>query len=84
MFLEFQVTVHNCPEIFLSNRIQKKSRFHDSEPEEDFAFYVVFEEGLVICINNPVSIKFSVNVTSTLKGRVLLPCNFSRHAQCRV
>ena len=36
-------------------RIQKKSRLHGSEPEEGFAFYVVFEEGLVICINNPVS-----------------------------
>ena len=41
-------------------RVQKKSRLRGSEPEEDFAFYVVFEEGLVIFINNPVSAKFSV------------------------
>ena len=61
-------------------RIQKKSRLQGSEPEEDFAFYVVFEEGLVICINS-VSTKSSVNVTSTVKGIGLLPYNFSRHAQ---
>ena len=35
-----------------------KSRLHGSELEEDFAIYVVFEECLVVCINNPVSAKF--------------------------
>ena len=29
-------------------RVQKKSRLHGCEPEEDFAFYVIFEEGFVI------------------------------------
>ena len=38
----------------------EKSRLHGSEPEEDFAFRVTFEEGLVICINSPVSAKFSL------------------------
>ena len=65
-------------------RVQKKSRFHGSELEEDFAVYVVFEEGLVMCINNPVSTKFSINVKSTVKGIALLQYNFSTHAQCRV
>ena len=65
-------------------RIQKKSRLHGSEPEEEFAFYVIVEEGLAICINSPVSAKFSVNVTSTVKGIGLQPYNFSRHSQCRV
>ena len=65
-------------------RIRKKSRLHFSEPEEDFAFYVVFEEGLAICINNSVSTKSSVNVTSTVKGIGLVLYNFSKHAQCRV
>ena len=32
--------------ILLVTRVQKKSRLHGSEPEEDFAFYVVFEEAL--------------------------------------
>ena len=50
------------------DRVQKKSRLHGSEPEEDFVFYVVFEEGLAICIHNPISAKFSVNATSTVKG----------------
>ena len=36
-------------------RVQKNSRLHDSEPGEDLVFYVVFEEGLVICTNNLVS-----------------------------
>ena len=60
------------------------SRLHGSEPDEDFAVYVIFEEGLVICFNSPVSAKFLVNVTSTVKGIGLLPYNFSRQAQCRV
>ena len=48
---------------------RKKSRLHGTEPEEDFTFYVVFEEGT--CINNPVSAKLSINVTSTVKGIAL-------------
>ena len=62
--------------------VQKKSRLHGSEPEEDFAFYVVFEKGTGI--NNPVSAKFSINVKSTVKGRAPLQCNFSKYAHCRV
>ena len=31
-------------------------------------FYVTFEEGFVIFINNPVSAKFSVNAISTVTG----------------
>ena len=57
-------------------RVQKKSRLHSCEPEEDFAFYVIFEEGFVIFINNPVSAKFSVNVTLTVTGIALLQHNF--------
>ena len=49
-------------------RVQKKSRLHGSEPEENRAFYVVFEEGFEICIDNPVSAKFSYYATSTMKG----------------
>ena len=64
-------------------RVQKKSRLRGSEPEEDFAFYVVFEEGLVTFISNPTSDKFSI-VTSTVKRIVLLQLKFSRHTQCRV
>ena len=64
-------------------RVQKKSRLHGSEPEEDFAFCVVFEEGLVIFINNPFSTKFSI-VTSAVKRIVLLQLKFSRHTKCRV
>ena len=56
----------------LCSRVQKKSRLHGCEPEEEFAFYVVFEEGLVIFINNPVSAKFSVNATWAVKGIALL------------
>ena len=74
---------NNCPSMVAQPRIQKKSRLHGSEPEEDIAFCVVFEEGLVICINNPVSAKFSV-VISTVKDIALIPYNFSRHVQCRV
>ena len=58
------------------------SRRHSSEQEEDFAFYVIFEEGT--CINHPASAKFSINVKSTVKDIALLQYNFSRHAQCRV
>ena len=71
------------PNLTLFKRVQKKLRLHGSEPEEDLAFYVVFQEGLVICTNNPVSAKFSVMI-STVKDIALLPYNFSRHAQCRV
>ena len=49
-------------------RVQKKSRLHGSEPEENFALHVKFEEDFEICINNPVSAKHSYNVTSTVKG----------------
>ena len=65
------------------SRVQKKSRLHGSEPEEDFAFYVIFEEGLVIFINNPSSAKFSI-VTPAVKRTVLLQFKFSRHTQRRV
>ena len=70
--------------MFRTFRIQKNSRLHGSEPEEDFAFFIVFEEGLVSCINNLGSAKFSVNVKSTVKGMALLQYSFSRHTQCRV
>ena len=50
------------------HRVQKKSRLHGSEPEENFAFYDVFEEDFEICIDNPISAKFSYNATSTVKG----------------
>ena len=36
-------------------------------------------EGLVICINNPFSARFSVNVTSAVKRIVLIQFQFSRH-----
>ena len=65
-------------------RVQKKSRLHGSETEEDFAFYVIFEEGLVICINNPDSAKFSVHRALTVKSIALLQFKFPRHTQCRV
>ena len=65
--------------LFQRNRVQKKSRLQGSEPEEDFAFYVIFEEGLVICINNPDSAKFSVHRASTVKGITLLQLKFPRH-----
>ena len=44
-------------------RVQKKSRLRGSEPDEDFAFYVVCEKGLVTFISNPSLAKFSI-VTS--------------------
>ena len=69
---------------FVCIRVQKKSQLHGCEPEEDFAFYVVFEEGLVICVKNPVSAEFSANAKSIVKGIALLQENFSRHKQCRV
>ena len=50
------------------NKVQKNSRLHDSEPEENFALYDVLEEGFEICINNPVLAKFLYNATSTAKG----------------
>ena len=64
-------------------RVQKKSRLRGSETEEDFAFYVVFEEGLVIFINNSSLATFSI-VTSAVKRIVLIQLKFSRHTQCRV
>ena len=50
------------------SRVQKKSRLHGSEQEENFALYVVFEEGFEICIDNPVSAKFLYKAISTVKG----------------
>ena len=49
-------------------RVQKKSRLHGSEPEENFARHDVFEEGFELCINNPLSAKFLYKATSTVKG----------------
>ena len=49
-------------------RVQKKSRLHGPEPEENFTLYDVFEEGFEICINNPVSAKFLYNAISSVKG----------------
>ena len=66
------------------SRVQKKSRLHGSEPEENFALYVVFEEGFEICIDNPVSAKFSYYATSTVKGLAHLKLKLPRHTQCRV
>ena len=71
-----RATVKHREAIMAFHRVQKKSRLHGCEPEEDFAFYVTFEEGFVIFINNPVSAKFSVNVTSTVTGRALPQHNF--------
>ena len=51
----------------VGGRVQKKSRLHGSEPEENSALYDVFEEGYEICINNPGSAKFLYNATSTVK-----------------
>ena len=52
----------------MKSRVQKKSRLHGSEPEENFALHDVFEEGFGICINNPLSAKFLYKATSTVKG----------------
>ena len=58
-------------------RALKKSWLHGCEPEEDFAFYVAFEEGFVIFINNPVSAVIFINnpVSSTVTGIALLQHN---------
>ena len=55
---------------------------HGSEPEENFAFYVVFEEGLVIGTNKPVSAKLSVHRASAVKGIALIQWKIPRNAQC--
>ena len=34
--------------------------FENDTVQKNFAFYVIFEESLVICMNNPVSAKFSL------------------------
>ena len=68
----------------LLTRVRKKSRLHGSEPEENFTLYVVFEEGFQICIDNPVSAKFSYYATSTVKGIAHLQLKLPRHTQCRV
>ena len=65
-------------------RVQKNSRLHGSEPEETFTLYVVFEGGFEICIDNPVSAKFSYYTTSTMKGIAHLQLKLPRHTQCRV
>ena len=67
-----------------SFRVQKKSRLHGSEPEENFTLYVVFEEGFEICIDNPVSANFSYYAKSTVKGIAHLQLKLPRHTQCRV
>ena len=46
----------------------EKSLLHCSEREEDFGFCVMVEEDLVICMENPISAKFSINVTLTLNS----------------
>ena len=77
----------SCPDILIFiglPRIQKKSRLHGSEPEETFTLYVVFEEGFEICIDNPVSAKFSYYTTLTVKGIAHLQLKLPRHTQCRV
>ena len=38
----------------------EKSQLQGFELEEDFAFYIVFEECFLSCINNPVSAIFSL------------------------
>ena len=60
------------------------SRLHGSEPEENFALYVVFEEDFEICIDNPVSAKFSYYATSTVKGIAHLQLKLPRHTHRRV
>ena len=65
----------------LNLRVQKKSRLHGSEPEENFALYVVFEEGFEICTDNPVSAKFSYYATSTVKGIAHLQLKLPRNTQ---
>ena len=64
------------------HRVQKKSRLHGSEPEENFPLYDVFEEGFEICIDNPVSAKFSYYATSTVKDIAHLQLKLPRHTQC--
>ena len=65
-------------------RVQKKSRLHGSEPEDNFALYVVFEEDYEIYIDKPVSPKLSYNATSTVKGIAHLQLKLPRNTQCRV
>ena len=54
--------LRGCAAGSLKSKVQKKSRLHCSEPEENFALYDVFEEGFEICIKNPVSAKFLYKV----------------------
>ena len=77
------IWMSNIIQSMAKTRVQKKSRLRGSETEEDFAFYVVFEEGLVIFINNSSLATFSI-VTSAVKRIVLIQLKFSRHTQCRV
>ena len=62
-----------------SKRVQKKSHLYDCEPDEDFPFYVVFDEGLTLSIANPVSAKCSPNDTSSVKKRSPSKVQFLRH-----
>ena len=76
---------YSCRDLHYSTeQSPERSQFHGCEPEEDFASYVTFEGGLAIFISNPISVGFSVNLTSTLRGIALLQYNFSRYTQCRV
>ena len=68
----------------LMGRVQKKSRLHGSEPEENFPLYGVFEEDFEIYIDNPVSAKFLYYATSIMKGIAHLQLKLPRHTQCRV
>ena len=66
--LDFDLVCGSTNEHQSIPRVQKKSRLHGYEPEENFALYDVFEEGFEICINNPMSAKFLCKATSTVKG----------------
>ena len=68
--------------IYIYIRVQKKSRLHGSEPEENFALYDVFEEGFEICIDNPVSAKFSYYATPTVESIHHLQLKLPRLTQC--
>ena len=53
--------------MYILPRVQKKSRLHGSEQEENFALYVVFEEAFEICIDNPVPAKISYYTQSEVQ-----------------
>ena len=62
----------------------KISESRRSDLGEEFAFYVIFEEGLVICIKNALSAKSPVHRASTVKGIALLQKYFSKNTLYRV